>query len=186
MTEPGPDATFAEQVAHLRGELSRYAGQLGQLRGRLDERSGQESLIRLDIKKLGEKIDAALTQRQMEDPPAPFWRGLSKDEFAAELAQLQDWVERFARVEYSAYLAKIPPCWPAHREALWELSNLMTEWVRIYGDPEYRPLQDALWFHERWLPGGVARVGSALAKCDLTGCALARSSPYERSPPRYP
>ena len=29
----------------------------------------------------------------------------------------------------------------------------MTEWVRVYGDPDNRPLQDALWFFERWLPG---------------------------------
>jgi hypothetical protein len=185
VTEPDPDATLAEQVASLRGELSRYAGQLGALRGRIEERSSQEALIRLEIKKLGEKIDEALARRQMEDPQAPFWRGLSKDEYAAELAQLADWVERFARVEYSEYLVRLPPCWQAHRSAVWELSNLMTEWLRIYGDPENRPLQDALWFHERWLPGVLSRLGGALGKCDLTGCALARSSPYERSPPRY-
>jgi len=184
VTEPDPDATLGEQVALLRAELSRYAGKLGGLRGRLEERSGQEALIRLEIKKLGEKIDAALARHQVEDPPAPFWRGLNKDEYAAELAELGDWVERFARVEYPAYLAKLPPCWKAHREAVWELSNLMTEWVRIYGDPEYRPLQDALWFHERWLPGVLSRLGAALARCDLAGCVLATPSPYERSPPR--
>ena len=38
---------------------------------------------------------------------------------------------------------------------------MMTEWVRIYGDPDNRPLPGcALWFHERWLPGFLGRLGS--------------------------
>jgi hypothetical protein len=60
----------------------------------------------------------------------------------------------------------------------------MAEWLRVYGDEDNRPLQDALWFHERWLPGVLGRLGHAI-KCDVTGCRLARSSPWERSPPRY-
>ena len=37
-----------------------------------------------------------------------------------------------------------------------ELSTLMSEWIRIYGDPDSRPLADALVFHDRWLPGIIA------------------------------
>ena len=55
---------------------------------------------------------------------------------------------------------------------------------RIYADPDNRPLQDALWFFERWLPGVLARLGQAV-RCDVAGCRLTRSSPWERSPPRY-
>jgi hypothetical protein len=187
MTEPDPDpdATLAAQVAHLRGELSRYAGEVGGLRARMEEFTGRDMAQLLEIKKLGEKLDEALTRHQATDPPAPFWRGLDREGHAARLAELRDWVERFARVEYPGYLAKLPPCWPNHREALWELSNLMTEWVRVYGDPDNRDLQAALWWHERWLPGAIQRLGQAI-RCDATGCSLARSSPYERSPPRYP
>ena len=58
----------------------------------------------------------------------------------------------------------------------------MTEWVRIYGDPASRPLQDALVWHDKWLPGVLARLAAAI-KCDVAGCRLAKSSPWERSPP---
>ena len=169
MTEPDPDATLAEQLASLRGELSRYAGKLGGLHARLEERSAREALIRLEIKKLGEKIDEALARRQIEDPPAPFWRGLDREAHADQLAELRDFVEGFLRVEYPGYLAKLPPCWPNHREALWELSDLAAEWVRVYGDPDNRDLQGALWWHERWLPDVLARLEKSI-RCDRTGC----------------
>ncbi len=184
MTEPDPVAALAAQIEELRGQLARYTGETGHLRARLDEGSGREALIRLEIKKLGEKLDEAIAERQAADPPAPFWLGLSKDEHAARLGGLRGWVDRFARVQYPSYLARLPPCWPNHPEAVWELSNLMTEWVRVYGDPDHRDLQAALWFHERWLPGVLGRLAQAV-KCDATGCRLARSSPWERSPPRY-
>ena len=46
---------------------------------------------------------------------------------------------------------------------------MMTEWVRIYGDPDNRPFQDALWFHERWLPGFLSRCEKWF-RCDVSGC----------------
>ena len=58
-------------------------------------------------------------------------------------AELRAWVDRFARVQWPGYMDRIAPCWANHPEAVWELSNLITEWTRIYGDPENRPLQDA-------------------------------------------
>ena len=63
-----------------------------------------------------------------------------------------------------------------------ELSNVMTEWIRMYGDPENRALQDALWWHERWLPGVLSRLAAAV-KCDVAAARLKK--PWERSPPRY-
>lgn len=184
MTEPDPIAALAAQLEDLRGQLARYTGETGHLRARLAEDSGQVVMLRLEIKQLGEKIEAAIARRNADEPPAPYWLGLSREEHAARLAELRSWVEDFARVQYPGYLASLPPCWPAHPEAAWELSNLMTEWVRIYGDPDNRDLQAALWFHERWLPGALTRLRQAV-KCDAAGCRAVRSSPWERSPPRY-
>jgi hypothetical protein len=65
-----------------------------------------------------------------------------------------------------------------------ELSTVMTEWVRIYGDPDNRPLQDALVWNDKWLPGVLGRLSGAI-KCDVSGCRLAKPSPWERAPPRY-
>jgi hypothetical protein len=142
-----------------------------------------EAEIREELKKLRQKLDQVIAKQEGADLPAPYWLGLSKEEHAARLAEVRAWVEQVAFVQYPGYLAKLPPCWPAHPEAVIELSDLMTEWVRIYGDPDNRPLQDALWFHERWLPGVLGRLAQAV-RCDVSGCRMARSSPWERSPPR--
>ena len=40
----------------------------------------------------------------------------------------------------------------------------MTEWLRVYGDEDNRDLSGALWWHERWLQGVLARLsGPSLA-----------------------
>jgi len=184
VTEADPITALAAQLEELRGQLARYTGETGHLRARLEEDSGQVMMLRLEIKKLGEKIEAAIARRNAGEPQAPYWLGLSQEEYAAGLAGLRTWVERVARVQWPGYMAKLAPCWANHPEAVWELSNLMTEWARIYGEPGNRPLQDALWFFERWLPGTLGRIGRAV-KCDVAGCRLARSSPWERPPPRY-
>lgn len=184
MTEPDPIAALAAQLEELRGRLLRAEGATGQVRARLEESAGQDLLMLLEIKKLGEKIDAAIARRQAEEPPAPYWLGLSREEHAARLAEVRAWVERVAFVQYPTFFAKLPPCWAAHVDLVLEVSNLMTEWVRIYGDPDNRPFQDALWFHERWLPGFLSRCEKWF-RCDVSGCRLARTSPWERSPPRY-
>ena len=85
------------------------------------------------------------------------------------LAELRHWVEDFARKQYPAYMARLRPCWPNHPEAVWELSTLMAEWERVYGDADNRDLAGALWWHERWLPGVIARLDKAIT-CDEAGC----------------
>jgi hypothetical protein len=184
VSEPDPVAALAAQLEQLRGELSRYEGQTGQLRARLDNDSGQVLMLRLQVKKLGEKIEAAIARRDADEPQAPYWLGLTREEHAARLAELRAWVEQVGRVQYRDYFAKLPPCWPSHPAAVIELSTVMTEWVRIYGDPDSRPLPDALMWNDKWLPGVLGRLAAAI-KCDVSGCRLAQSSPWERSPPRY-
>ena len=184
MADPDPIAALAAQLEQLRGQLARYTGETGHLRAKLAEDSGQVVLLRLEIKQLGESLDEAIGKRATADPPAPSWLGLSGEEHAARLGELRAWVERVALVQWPGYMARLAPCWANHPEAVWELSNLMTEWGRIYGDPDNRPLPDALWFFERWLPGVVGRLAQAV-RCDVAGCRLARSSPWEpRAPPR--
>ncbi len=60
----------------------------------------------------------------------------------------------------------------------------MTEWVRIYGEPDNRPLQDALWFWNAWLPGALTRLEVAIT-CDAMGCRIENAARSERSPLRY-
>jgi len=149
-----------------------------------EARSETEAEIREELKKLRQKLDEVIAKRQGADLPAPYWLGLPKDEYAAQLAVLRQWIEHIARVQWPTYMTKLPPCWEAHPEAHWELANLMTEWTRIYG-ADSPDLAAAMWYFERWLPGCLNRIAGA-SKCDVAGCRAVRSQPWERSPPpRY-
>ncbi len=77
MTEPDPVAVLAAQLEELRGQLARYTGETGHLRARLEADSGQVLMLRHEIKKLGQKIEAAIARRNADEPPAPYWLGLS-------------------------------------------------------------------------------------------------------------
>jgi hypothetical protein len=176
-------AALAAQLEELRGQLARAEGGVGQVRARLETDSGQVLMLRLEIKQLGEKIEAAIARRQADEPQAPYLLGMSKDERAAQLGELRAWVERVGLVQYAEYFGKLPPCWPTHPAAVIELSTVMTEWIRIYGDPENRPLPDALVWNDKWLPGVLGRL-AAVMKCDLSGCRL-ESPAWDRVPPRY-
>jgi hypothetical protein len=182
VTEAVPIAALAGQLDQLRAELSRYEGEVGSLRARLHEDSGQVLMLRLQVKQLGEKLEAAIARRNADEPPAPSWLGLSREEHGTRLAELRGWVDRVGRVQYPGYFEKLPPCWPNHPEAVTELSNVMTEWIRVYGDEENRDLAAALWWHERWLPGVLSRLAAAV-KCDVAGCRRLPKA-WERSPPQ--
>jgi hypothetical protein len=184
LAEPDPVAALAAQLEELRGQLARYTGETGHLRARLAEDSGQVVMLRLEIKRLGEKIEAAIARRDADDPQAPYWLGLTKEEHAARLAGLLAWVEQVGRVQYRDYFAKLPSCWPSHPAAVIELSTVMTEWVRIYGDPENRPLQDALVFNDKWLPGVLGRLAAAV-RCSTMGCYLEDLAPRQPQRRRY-
>lgn len=184
MTEPDPIAALAAQLETLRGQLARYTGETGHLRVRLEADSGQVLMLRLEIKRLGEKIEAAIARRDADEPQAPYWLGLCQEEHAARLAELRAWVEQVGRVQYRDYFARLPPCWPSHPAAVIELSTVMTEWIRIYGDPENRPLQDALVFNDKWLPGVLGRLGAAV-RCSTMGCYLEDLAPRQPQRPRY-
>jgi len=180
MAEPETLAALAAQLDDLRGTVAHLHTTVSQWDARLEtEGIGATMTLRLQVKKLAETLTEAVSKNRLAPPPAPWWLGLTAEEHAAQLAGLRDWVERFARVQYPGYLAELPPCWPAHREAVWELSTLMAEWLRVYGDAENRDLAGALWWHERWLPGALARIRQAI-KCDATGCHLTRKpAPWE-------
>lgn len=83
-----------------------------------------------------------------QPPTWPAWRGEDREPY---LAVLRDWVDGFLRPVSEGYL--IPDCWPMHGEASGELATLHAEWVRVYGDPDNRPLKDGLEFHDRLAAG---------------------------------
>lgn len=149
---------------------------------------GPTLAMRRDIKKLREELDqlraevaglsaavkSAVDGGKAKIPLGPRWDNLDQDQEAAQLAQLREWVNGFLRVQYPGY--KLPDCWPEHREALWELGALHAEWQRVFGEPRGADLESMLWFHERWLPGTLARLSRVIT----SGCHLGRNNQRER------
>jgi hypothetical protein len=172
MTDPDPVAALAAQVDDLRGQLARTQGDIGTLRAKLEEGSGLEAVLRLEIKKLRRRL-TDLEKRPPATVPAPWW-DVGEAEGHALLAELGEWLAVFLRRHYPGYAARLTPCVLNHFEAVWELSTLRAEWERINADSENRDLQGLLAWHDRWLPGVLARVKATTGECDKTGCALAR------------
>jgi hypothetical protein len=130
-------------------------------------------MLRLEVKHLREELAEAIVKRQLKPPPAPWW-DIDAGQAEVMLADLRGWVDGFLARHYPGYLTRLPACWPRHVEAIWELSALRTEHDRIFADPENGDLQGLLAFHDRWLPGVLARLAAALSKCDEAGCQLTR------------
>jgi hypothetical protein len=179
MTEPDPVAALAAELAELcgqvgglLGQLARAQGDIGVLRERLQAETGQTAMLRLQVKQFREELAEAVDRNRLKPPPAPWWR-VSETEGRAMLAELREWVDTFLRPHYPDYLAKLPGCALAHGEAVWELSTLRAEWVRVYGDEDNRDLRGALAWHDRWLPNSITRLVEAI-KCDETGCRMTR------------
>lgn len=177
MTEHENLATIADQVAELRADLATMQTTVAQAMARLDTETGPVIILQTELKKVREQLDE-LTARRSQDaedsnstePSAPRWDGRDPEAEAAQLAELRGWVEESLRVQYPGYLRSLAPCWPNHREALWELGVLQAEWTRVYGG-ETAPLADAQWWHERWLPGALNRLKTTIT-CDSGGCIL--------------
>jgi hypothetical protein len=175
LAEPDPVADLAAQLEELRGIVARCQAIVTSWDTRLEtEGIGGTLMLRLEVKQLARRLDAALDKRLLAPPPAPWWC-VNAAEGRKMLAGLREWVEGFARKHYPAYMSRLAACWAHHPEAVWELSTLRAEWQRIYDDEDNRDLAGALWWHERWLPGVIARLEKAIT-CDQAGCRVARTS----------
>ena len=169
MTDPDPPADLAAQVNALRGQLAQLAARME------TEGPGAGMLALVKVKDLTAQLNEAIEKHRLKPPPAPWW--IVDDAAAREMfTALHAWVERFLRPQYPGYLRHLRPCWPNHREAVWELSTLRAEWDRIYRDEDNRDLQGALTWHDRLLPGVIARLGASI-ECNELGCRLACPPP---------
>jgi hypothetical protein len=102
-------------------------------------------------------------------PATPYWIGLDRDTYHAQLADLRRWADTVLRQQYSG--CELRDCWPRHTHAIWELCTLAAEWHHTYRGP--RP-DLALVFHDRWLPGTMRRITSITRECG-SQCVTLRS-----------
>ncbi len=168
--EPGAQAlgeslaALAVQVAALRGQVALISKRLDRagLRGDLDLAARFEELAQT----VADALDAAAPR----GPAAPYWIGLDRQAYTAQLAELRQWADTVLRRHYAGY--ELRDCWPSHIHAIWELSTLAAAWHHIYGGQ--RPdLARALEFYDRSLPGTMRRIAAITQTC-VPECATHR------------
>jgi uncharacterized coiled-coil protein SlyX len=169
-----PDEPYAETVARLVTRVTAHKGQIAAL---------QQQVQALDqrVERLSEELAQALTARK--GPAVIAWHELSPDQYAAHLADLAAWMDTFLTA-YPSAATSVRECWRAHQDAVTELGLIWCEFTRIYA-AERPSLDEALVFHDRWLPGVLKRVQQITANC-TTGCALNRPAWNELVGRRYP
>jgi hypothetical protein len=169
-----PDEPYAETVARLVTRVTAHKGQIATL---------QQQVQALDqrVERLSEELAQALTARK--GPAVIAWHELSPDQYATHLTDLAAWMDTFLTV-YPSAASSVRECWRAHKDAVTELGLIWCEFTRIYA-AERPSLDEALIFHDRWLPGVLKRVHQITANC-ATGCALNRPAWDELVGRRYP
>jgi hypothetical protein len=159
---PQPDQPYAETLARLVTQVTAHRGRLTTLEQRADA-------IDERIERLTEDMVKALTIRK--GPEIIAWHELDPRQYAAHLADLAVWMGTFLAA-YPSAAASVRPCWKDHKDAVTELGLIWCEFTRIYTS-ERPSLDEALVFHDRWLPGVLKRVDQITANC-ATGCTLTR------------
>jgi len=159
---PQPDQPYAETVARLVTQVTAHRGRLTTLEQRADA-------VDARIERLTEDMVQALTIRK--GPEIVAWHELDPRQYAAHLADLAAWMDTFLAA-YPSAAASVRPCWKDHKDAVTELGLIWCEFTRIYTS-ERPSLDEALVFHDRWLPGVLKRVHQITANC-ATGCTLTR------------
>ena len=157
-------AALAVQVAALRGQIALINQRLDRagLRGDLDLAARFEELAQT----VADALDAAAPR----GPAAPYWIGLDRQAYTAQLAELRRWADTVLRQHYGGY--ELRDCWPSHIHAVWELSTLAAAWHHAYGGS--RPdLARALEFYDRWLPGTMRRIAGITRAC-MPHCVMLR------------
>ena len=179
--EPSPGA-LGESLAALAAQLADLRGQVRAINERLDQAGLRADLNLADrFENLAQTVADTLDAAAPQGAAAPYWIGLDRDTYHAQLADLRQWADTVLRQHYGGY--ELRDCWPRHIHAIWELSTLAAEWHRIYSGS--RPdLARALDFYDRWLPGTMRRITGITRTC-TPQCVMLRSPADRAALPRY-
>jgi hypothetical protein len=176
MTSPQAEPStraLGESLAALAVQVAALRGQIAQVNGRLDHAGIRGDLdLAARFEDLAGTVAGALDAAAPRGPAAPFWIGLDRQAYTAQLAQVRQWADTVLRQHYSGY--ELRDCWPNHIHAVWELSTLAAAWHHAYGGQ--RPdLARALEFYDRWVPNTMRRIAAITHAC-VPECATRRRS----------
>jgi predicted transcriptional regulator len=169
-------------LAFLAARLSELSEQVGRLASRVDAAeeaiAGQASILAetsglarevswLSAAVAGQGSQAA-GRPVLVHPRQPVWAAMNHAEYADALRGLARWVTAVLLQRYPTTGAVLPPCWPAHPAVVEELDWLHWDWMGWALEPDARSRDAADW-HDRWLPGVLARIRQQLAACGQQG-----------------
>ena len=169
--EPDPAAALAAQLAQLRATLAEYQRVLGEQRGALaalDERMDRAQVDDLAARfaKLAQLVADSLDAMSPKGPALPRWDKLEGTARDLEVGRVRKWVARVLRPLYlDGSRWELPQCWPQHPHAVAELSWLSVYWIYIWDRPRPGPIDKAADWHDRFLPGVMARLEYLAERC---------------------
>ena len=196
--EGGRDAA----LALLASRLSELGERVGELAGRVQTAeaaiAGQAQTVAeaASLAREVTRLSQALADSagpgdypQGGHPRKPVWAAMGDELHVESLRDLARWVAEILLERYPHAGTVLSPCWPGHPAAVEELDWLYWDWTGWSSDPEGRSRDAADW-HDRWLPGVLARVGAYLEACvnnggDHVKPAYARAVPQDLELPGY-
>ena len=163
---------YVEQIAGILADVVKEAEahDLTMLELRLDklaEAADEVGKLRDEVSKLRNEVhDAAgLAGDLAQRPPAQgavWWPDLPTGQERAEaLHSLGRWVDEVLRARHPEAYNELGTCWFWHPDILDELTALQAAWLAAYRDTA-SPGTATIEWHDRWLPGAMARCSAAI------------------------
>jgi hypothetical protein len=169
-------------LALLTARLSELSQRVGELASRVEAAEiaigGQISTL-ADTANLAREVSQLSASIAMQNtagraradsahPRQPVWAAMKDTEYLDALRDVTSWVTGVLFYRYPGTGTVLPPCWPAHPAVVEELDWLYWDWTSWALDPDARSRDAADW-HDRWLPGVLARIRPQLAICAQKG-----------------
>ena len=116
--DPSPRA-LSESLAALAAQVADLRGQIRALNERLDQAGLHADLnLATRFEELAGTVADALDTASPRGPAAPYWIGLDRDTYHAQLADLCQWADTVLRQHYGGY--ELRECWPRHIHVIWD------------------------------------------------------------------
>jgi hypothetical protein len=177
-------------LALLAARLSELAGRVDDVVARLEmaeagirgqaQTVAEAASLAQEVTRLSQAVTGRADGEGQRDPLAHprVWAALDDAAYVEALRDLARWVAEILLPGYPQVGPLLAPCWPAHPAVVAELDWLYWDWLGWTGTVGRS--RDAADWHDRWLPGVLARIGPELAACVQGRHAL---PPRERAVP---
>jgi hypothetical protein len=161
-------AEVSEQIGGMAARLEAAEAAIGKQADLLAESAGLAREVSRLSAAIAEQGSPAAGRPVPLHPRRPVWAAMNRAEYLGALRGLTSWVAGVLLLRYPATAAVLQPCWPAHPAVVEELDWLYWDWTGWALEPDARSRDAADW-HDRWLPGVIARIRPQLTTCRQQG-----------------